>query len=538
MAKILIVDDDLMVRTFLKRLLSAREYELCEAEQGMQGLRVAHDDRPDLIITDILMSEMDGFEFIRRLRADPHIGTTPAIFYTSAYHSIEALSLAEECGVHHVLEKPVRAAELFQAIEEALGAQSGSPAQQDAAGTAFDAAHLQLLNQKLMQKVRECEQLSRKLEVLTDTGRRMIVEHDLERMIQVFCVAARDILVAKAGVIRIFGGCNAGHYFAHSGLDRGEICDIEAIAEISRFIEQLSTGSEVQTVAESGKWSSGRNHVRSFLGVPISSSGERFGMLYVVDKLGSPSFGTDDQLLASLVAAQVAVTYENAARHEQVQAYLSKLQMVSRNWIDAQETERRRVARELHDGVGQALTAIKINLQAFGRAPFSDFKPHLDDALMIVDQLTEEVRTLSLELRPSILDDLGLLPALQWHVGRFSHRSNCEVQLVCDSFESRLPLEIETACFRITQEALNNISKHARARHVTIELLKDRAEMRLIIRDDGTGFNVAEARGNASRGNTVGLLGMEERMRLLGGTIEIDSSPSRGAEIRARFPLS
>lgn len=539
MARILIVDDNQMVRNFLKTLLGSRGHELCEAEQGTDALQVAQFHRPDLIITDILMPEMDGFEFIRRLRADQEIGNTPAIFYTATYHSLEAKSLAKQCGVNYVLEKPAHARELFQAVDATLGRTAVSAMPQSQGNAEFDTVHLRLVNQKLGQKIKEVQELGSKLEVLTETGRRMIVERDLERLIQVFCVAARDILVAKAGVVRIFAEPGGKDYFAECGLDRPDVSVIEAIPNIRAFINELKTGRRaVNAVDGSGNWSSASNVVHSFLGVPISSSGKCFGLLYAVDKVGSANFSDEDQRLAGLVAAQIAVTYENAIRHEQVQSYIANLELLSRRFIDAQETERRRVARELHDGVGQALTAIKINLQAFERVPVEDFKPYWEDALEILGQLTEEVRTLSLELRPSILDDLGLLHALEWHISRFRQRVNCEVDFFCDPLENRLPVDIETACFRITQEALTNISKHAKARRVTVELLKDRDELCLIIRDDGVGFNVLRARERAVRGNTVGLLGMEERMRLLSGTIEVSSAPGEGTEIRARFPLS
>src|SRR5207253_7364849 len=135
-------------------------------------------------------------------------------------------------------------------------------------------------------------------------------------------------------------------------------------------------------------------------------------------------------------------------------------------------------------------------------------QPHLEESVALVDRLLEQVRSLSLDLRPSLLDDFGLVAALRWYVERLAQRSGLDVSLVANPLESRLSAELETAWFRIAQEALTNVVRHARARRATVELSQRGGELELLIRDDGVGFDVRAARKGAGRGASLGLLGM------------------------------
>jgi len=214
-----------------------------------------------------------------------------------------------------------------------------------------------------------------------------------------------------------------------------------------------------------------------------------------------------------------------------------QLQMTSQRVLEAQETERRRVAHELHDELGQALTAIKINLQASER--FQDQSPQELNAenIRIVEDALQQVRRLALALRPSMLDDLGLIPALRWIADQTATRSGFVVHFHPAIPEARLPPAIETACFRIVQEALTNIARHSQAKHVDIGLHYDGDALVLDMQDDGCGFDVAAMRAHAVSGGSVGVLGMQERAVLIGGQLEIHSTPGQGSSLRLRCPL-
>jgi PAS domain S-box-containing protein len=213
------------------------------------------------------------------------------------------------------------------------------------------------------------------------------------------------------------------------------------------------------------------------------------------------------------------------------------LRSYSRQLIEAQETERQHIARELHDQIGQVLTAVRINLQTIWNscdAPAS--RSLVDEGIAVVDKALEQVRDLSFELRPSLLDDLGLTAALRWCADRFAHRTTIQTKSTI-SLQDRMRLrpELETACYRIVQEALTNVARHAGARNVAINLRTLNREILLSIKDDGIGFDAPFPKDGSSP-SRLGLLGMRERALALGGRLEIESASSAGTEIRAYFP--
>ncbi|MBI3853290.1 MAG: PAS domain-containing protein [Verrucomicrobia bacterium] len=230
---------------------------------------------------------------------------------------------------------------------------------------------------------------------------------------------------------------------------------------------------------------------------------------------------------------------ERKEAESKLQDYSERLQTLSRRLLEAQESERRHIARELHDEIGQSLTALKINLQAAQRqCEAAGAVTALEEGIGIVDQVLQQVRNLSVDLHPSILDDLGLVAALRWYLDRQSQLAGFIAQFEAVRFNSPLSPELVTACFRIAQEALTNVVRHAKAKQVRLELRQQGEELKLAVCDDGVGFDVVAARKRAVRGaSSLGLLGMEERVSLIGGRIEFKSTPKKGTEVCAWFPL-
>ena len=223
------------------------------------------------------------------------------------------------------------------------------------------------------------------------------------------------------------------------------------------------------------------------------------------------------------------------SRREAVEQELREL---SQRLLEVQETERRRIARELHDDVGQLLTATKLTLQAVQRAKSPrSARGLLREGLALLDQCMQQVRSLALELRPSLLDDLGLPAALRWYLERQSQRAGFAVRLDGDLPDTRLPADVETACYRVIQEAVTNVARHARARQVTVSLSLAGGALEAVVQDDGVGFDFADARARAVAGGSLGLLGMEERASLAGGRLLVDSAPGRGTRLLVRLPL-
>ena len=220
---------------------------------------------------------------------------------------------------------------------------------------------------------------------------------------------------------------------------------------------------------------------------------------------------------------------------QEVEEGRDRLQHLSRRLVEVQEAERRAIARELHDEIGQELTVLKLNLERSASSSGAVSQQSLIEAQRRTSQLLKMVRELSLDLRPTMLDDLGLLPALFWQFDRFMAASAVRVQFKHTGLEQRrFPAEIETAVFRIIQEALTNVARHAQTKRVTVRLWANDETLSLQIEDDGIGFPVEPA---LRAGHSSGLSGMRERAALLGGQFTIESVPGSGTNLTARLPL-
>jgi signal transduction histidine kinase len=272
------------------------------------------------------------------------------------------------------------------------------------------------------------------------------------------------------------------------------------------------------------------------MAVPIRIGDQVEGVLYV-DNRGSRPFTDVDEAALQQLAEQAAIAIRNAQLFATVQRTSARLQVLSTRLLEVQEAERRHIARELHDEVGQALTAVRINLQLLKRVPpLGATADRIDDSLGIVDRILTGVRRLSLDLHPTTLDDLGLVAALRSHVNAVAERAGLTAVVSIDPLAHEPPPGLAATCFRVVQEALTNAIRHAKATRLEVELRHRSGAIELTIRDDGIGFDVAAARRQALRGESLGLLGLEERVELAGGHVVITSSPG-GTEIRARLPL-
>ncbi len=268
------------------------------------------------------------------------------------------------------------------------------------------------------------------------------------------------------------------------------------------------------------------NHppMRSFLGVPVMTRGVAFGNLYLAEKRSAARFSEEDQEIVTLLAAQAAVAIENAG---------SVQRDALRRAVRAQEAERRRLARELHDETGQALTSMLLGLSAVERAETGEAAhAAVGDLRKLVVETLQSVRRLATELRPAALDDFGLEPALRRLGQTVSETGSLDVQVEARLGLGRLPAEVETAVYRIVQEALTNAVKHAAAERVSVVVTRTSERVSVVIEDDGAGFD-----SSAGPGEGLGLLGMRERVVLLDGSLTIDSQPGSGTTLVLEVPL-
>lgn len=220
---------------------------------------------------------------------------------------------------------------------------------------------------------------------------------------------------------------------------------------------------------------------------------------------------------------------------QELRAAADQLQVLSRRLIEAHERERRSIARELHDEVGQVLTGLKLSLSAAQDAPPEKRIATLADAQSAISELMGRIRGISLDLRPALLDDLGLLPALGWYLERYIPRTGIQVDLRHHGIDRRFPSEVETVAYRTIQEALTNVARYAGVTTAAVRLIADEQRLMLRVDDDGSGFAHTPV-GTAAP--TGGLSGMAERIQMIGGVLTIESEPGAGTHIIAELPLT
>jgi signal transduction histidine kinase len=374
---------------------------------------------------------------------------------------------------------------------------------------------------------------SRQLETLHETVRSVVDETDVTRLLTLVCERLRALTQARlslavvptgVGTLRVAAadGEDAdlaagllGHEFARDASKVGRVLERQQSARIDSLLDDPDVDqSETRALG-----------ARTGLYAPLVERGRGLGVIAVHDKLGRTGRFTDGDLrLAEIFAGRAAVAIalsERVARD------------TVRRVVAAQEEERRRLALELHDETGQALTSILLGLKAIGGAESKeDAKKAEADVRALVVQALQDVRALAVELRPSALDDFGLGPAVERLAHTFGERSGIETS-VETRLEARLSPEIETTLYRVVQEALSNVVKHAGAQHVSIVIAQRGGSVAATVDDDGRGFEEADIRADA-----LGLTGMRERLALVGGTLEIESAPGAGTTIAAQVPIS
>jgi len=387
------------------------------------------------------------------------------------------------------------------------------------------------------------QRYAERLQILHEVDRAILAAQSLEAIAQAALSYIRQLLVqCQMATVILFdleagqGEVLATSFAGEAGLKPGGRVPLEMLGDIEDYrrgkvhVIQDTPGPLLQTLQAGG--------VRSFMSVPLIVQGELVGSF----NLGSDQpggFAPEYVDIAREVASSLAIAIQQARLFEHLQAGRERLQALSRRLVEVQETERRRLAHELHDEIGQTLTAVKINLQALQRHEgLASVEPYLKDSVDVVEHALQQVRNLSLDLRPSLLDDLGLVATLRWYVDRQAQRGGFAAQLVTDPADMHLAPELETTCFRVVQEALTNIMRHSQAHNVCVELHQRDAELLLRVCDDGVGFDVQAALKTAMGGASLGLLGIQERIWQVGGQIAIQSAPGGGTEIHARVPLT
>ncbi len=301
---------------------------------------------------------------------------------------------------------------------------------------------------------------------------------------------------------------------------------------ITGWVAQHGESVRVDDVRLDARYLPVRDEIRSELCVPLRVRERVIGVVNV-ESPRPAAYSHEDQRVLETIAAQIAVAIQNAHLLDNLRLQHDRLKELSRQLVQAHESESRAIGRELHDQIGQILTALNLTLELARQVSPALAPGKIAHAQELVGDLQNRVSRLSLQLRPPMLDDLGLVPALLWHINRYYGQNSTQVEFKHSGVESkRFHTEIETTAYRCIQEALTNIERHAHARNVRIHIHAGADNMEIEIQDDGQGFDPVRALEK-----NRGLMGIRERAHLLGGAFEIESASERGARLLLRLPL-
>ncbi len=366
------------------------------------------------------------------------------------------------------------------------------------------------------------------LESLNEVMNVLVTEFDLDTLLELVAERLRELIGARLVAIALPHG-DAARLAAVAGEGTDEYAGLELSARSktmrvlarkrSERVDSVLDDPEVEQEAAR------RLGARSALYVPLLVRDEGIGVLVAHDKTGPEKrFGDEDLRLAEIFAGRAAVAVE--LRQRVARDALERV-------LSVQEDERRRLARELHDETGQALTSILLGLRGLEEAKDPEtLRAAVGEVRDLVRSTLQDVRQLAVELRPTALDDFGLVAAVERLTESFAEQTGIAVEFVPNVPEGRLPPDVETALYRIVQESLTNVVKHARAGHVSVVLTQKDGAVSVVVEDDGVGFEPLRARGDG-----LGLVGMRERVGLLGGRVTVESRPGAGTTFVAEVPL-
>lgn len=489
MATILVVDDRAVNRKLLKDLLVRTDHRLLEAENGADALVLARLEHPDLVVADILMPKMDGYEFVRELRQDSATRECAVIFWTANYAEDEVQLLADRSGVKHVLLKPTEPGRILDAIENALSAapQDISPVPDEV----FRREHLAILNDKLLEQVRKLDESEQLFRAVVENASDLVMVLELDGTARYVSPSIERVLGFRATEIVGKDALALIHPADISGTS-------VALAHVAKE-PRKRVSLEIRARRADGTW-----RVIEFDAVNLSHLPGVGGVL--------------------VVARDIT---ERKRAEEERRTLLAHL-------VKAQEEERKRIASDVHDDSIQVMAAVGVRLGML-RGHLADEEQvaritKLEDA---VQQAIGRLRQLLFQLAPPALERDGLTAAMRFYLEEAFGDEGTHFHLESE-YGAEPPREIRVLVYRIAQEALSNVRKHAQARNVGVWLTERDGGLLIQIRDDGVGFTSGDV--EMPLPGHLGLVSMRERAEMLGGWLAVESEPGKGTSVEFWIP--
>lgn len=584
MAKILVVDDHAPNRDLIVALMGYEGHQSIEASDGSLALEQVRIEKPDLVICDILMPTMDGYEFVRQLRADPAIAQTEVIFYTATFMEREARSLANACGVSNVLIKPCEPQEILRIVEHALLHASSIEMQPDE--LQFDREHLRLLTDKLAFKVSELERANQRLSALTDLNLQLASERDPHVLLDKVCRGARDLLGARYGVLGVHDKNGDGdEYISTWGLAPEQAEKIKRLGiDDQIFSEVMAEGRARRFSRSEARPSTSRlpdtyPSAECGLLAPVMSLNRTYGWILLIDKLGSQAFTEDDAQLLTIHAAQAGRIYENGSLYNEIKHTAQQLQieiverrLAAEALVKANETLEHRVqlrTAELNETI-EGLETFNRNVSHDIRGPLGGIA---SAAKMAQDLIEADEKARAIRLLKAVAAQASMTEKVVESLLALARTSNVTLQtrsvdmniLLSEVIESiRLarsagsipvvptPLPKIEADLELARQVFVNLignalkfAAEASKPSVEVGVVESAGQPIFFVRDNGVGFDSEQAKrlfkpfqrlhDNRFEGSGVGLSIVKRIIDRHGGKVWAEGIPEKGATFYFSF---
>ncbi len=529
---LLIVDDEPLGLKSMASVFEGQGYELVLAGSGHEAMQFVETGRPDMILLDVMMPGMDGLEACRRIRSHPGMAEIPILLVTALDDRQSRLE-GLESGADDYITKPIDRAEVRARVRTI---------------TRLDRfRRLQKEIDSSRQTMAELREYSHRLDLLRRIDRAILMADSAAEIAGQVLPLLRDLIPhSHAAIYRQEPRGQTFTLLAEDGAGQ-PLAKLEDQLEIGDLGVAFETGPEsfcpvILLLGRSAKLAVVPRQLHAagidaLMAIPLGHHDRMLGVLLLGGR-GPTSFSGPQTEIAQEVGGIISLALAHTELLENVTRGHSQLESLSHKLILVREEESRRIARELHDEIGQILAVLNLNLAAVKKGAVSEIgREAVDGCLDLVARLITKVRRLSLDLHPSLLDDFGLVTALRRHIESLAGRTGLDLRFQADEGIGRLGTELETVCYRVVQEAITNALRHAEPVHLLIRLRLDAGKLELSVSDDGRGFDPEAALERSAGGESLGLLGMRERVSLVSGELSIISAPGAGAVIKASFPL-